>query len=245
MASVDIALTRELGANGKLLKLLPTELYNCIELPCIAFGPGADIELLPTEITKHDIIAITSPQAADVFLKKWELIDKPKVNVATVGKGTSAVLIKRGLQPVYEPSDFTAETLARDLPTTFGHKVLYPTSSLAQNVLQDGLQSRGFNVTRLETYKTIPSVWTEEQYKVAHNIKIVTFASPSAVKTWAERCGTSATAVVIGPTSANAARKLGFAKLHAPEASAGVEVWAKLICQVAENIQKEIDSNSS
>lgn len=234
--NVDIALTREAGANDKLIKLLPH--LSCVELPCIAFGPGADIDSLEVEILKHDLIAITSPQAANIFLNCWEKIGRPHVKTATVGKGTSSILSKRGIIPVFEPSDFTAESLSRDLPASLGSSILYPSSSLAENTLQNGLTSRGFKVTRLETYKTVPAVWTHEQHEIAKNIKVVTFASPSAVRTWVERCGTSAIAVVIGPTSAAAARKNGFSSgnIFAPEGSNGIEAWAELISKVAQDM---------
>jgi uroporphyrinogen-III synthase len=97
---------------------------------------------------KNDVITITSPQSARVFLDVWESCGKPKVNIATVGKGTSAVLIKRSLTPIYEAAkEATASVLAEELPTSYGMKVLYPTSSLAEKVLQENLEKRGFIVS--------------------------------------------------------------------------------------------------
>ena len=58
---------------------------------------------------------------------------------------------------------------------------------------------------------------------------IVTFASPSAVKTWSEKVGTQFTAVVIGPTSAKAAQSQGFKNVVSEEGSKGVAAWADLI----------------
>lgn len=55
-------------------------------------------------------------------------------------------------------------------------------------------------VKRINTYTTVPSEWTNEQYTIAKNIDIVTFASPSTIKIWTERVGNNAIAVVIGPT---------------------------------------------
>jgi len=55
-----IALTREEGNNNKLQDLLPG--HECIELPCIKFGPGSDNILLPSLLISYDIIAISSPQ---------------------------------------------------------------------------------------------------------------------------------------------------------------------------------------
>ena len=63
---------------------------------------------------------------------------------------------------------------------------------------------------------------------------IVTFASPSAVRTWVERVGSGAKAVVIGPTSAVAARKAGFKDVFSPSVgSKGLVPWADLVVKVA------------
>jgi len=233
---IRIALTREKGTNEKLANLLPK--FECLELPCIMFAPGADSEKLGDEITKHDIITITSPQGAAVLLETWIRIGRPDIKVAAVGKGTAKPLISEGLKPVFEPSDFTAVTLAAELPDKYGDRVLYPTSTLADGKLQLGLEKRGFMVTRLNTYETVPSVWTEEMIEIAKSVDIVTFASPSAVRIWKERVGTSATAVVIGPTSARAAEKAGFEKVVCPDGSKGLEIWAMLIADTAKSLAK-------
>jgi uroporphyrinogen-III synthase len=208
---------------------------NVLELPCIQFGDGEDTDKLPAALIAHDIIVVTSPQAAGVFLHAWEAAGKPAgLKVATVGKGTSKPLAKAGINPIFEPSDATAETLAEELPSSLGKTVLYPSSAIAENTLAKGLEQRGFLVTRLNTYSTVPAVWTAEQTQQAQTVDIVSFGSPSAVKTWAEKAGTDYTAVVIGPTSAKAATTAGFRRVVAPGGgSKGLEAWADTIKQVA------------
>ena len=62
---------------------------------------------------------------------------------------------------------------------------------------------------------------------------IVTFASPSAVHNWADNVGTSLPAVAIGPTTAAAARKLGFCNVYSPKVgSKGVKPWVELIKEI-------------
>ena len=68
------------------------------------------------------------------------------MNVAVVGKGTAQPLEAKGIKPFFQPSEFTAVVLAKELPTDRGLNVLYPTSSLADTTLQAGLTERGFNV---------------------------------------------------------------------------------------------------
>jgi uroporphyrinogen-III synthase len=62
----------------------------------------------------------------------------------------------------------------------------------------------------------------------------VTFASPSAVHNWAQHVGNDAIAVVIGPTSEQAARAAGFKRVYAPSVgSNGLAPWADLIRSIA------------
>lgn len=232
-----IALTREEGSNDKLRSLLDG--YTCVELPCIAFADGDDVDKLPAAILDNDLVIITSPQAASVFIKSWEENGKYDVKVATVGKGSSKPLLAKGIHPVFEPSDATAETLARELPTTYGMRVLYPSSSIAEKTLSTGLEERGFKVTRLSTYKTVSALWTAEQLDVAKNdVDIVTFASPSAIRMWKDKVGSDYTAVVIGPTSCRAAETSSFTRVVAPEdgSSKGLEAWAELIKETARKL---------
>lgn len=140
-----IALTREIGANDKLVSLLQS--YDTYEIPCIMFADGEDTSKLPDAISKYDIIIITSPQAALVFIESWKTAGKPmNLKIATVGKGSSKPLIAEGIKPVFEPSDSTGEILAAELPIFLGKTVLYPSSSLAENTLALGLEKRGFKV---------------------------------------------------------------------------------------------------
>jgi uroporphyrinogen-III synthase len=146
ISSAKIALTREDGANDKLAKLLGgLEVY---EIPCIMFDTGEDASKLPKAIASHDLILITSPQAAKMFLESWKIAGKPdNLKIATVGDGSSKSLIAEGLIPVFQPSDSTARTLAAELPLSLGSTVLYPSSAIADNTLLEGLEKRGFVVS--------------------------------------------------------------------------------------------------
>jgi uroporphyrinogen-III synthase len=86
----------------------------------------------------------------------------------------------------------------------------------------------------VNTYTTVPTVWTQEDIDLARTIDIVTFASPSAVQNWAKHVGNDAIAVTIGQTSAAAARAAGFQRVHAPSAgSKGLAPWAALIREIS------------
>ena len=142
---LKVALTRENGANDKLWQLLHPKV-NCYEIPCIMFDKGADVEQLGEAILEYDVVVITSPQGAKVFLESWRQAGSPSpLKVVTVGKGTSKPLMEAGIEPVFEPSDSTAATLAQELPRYLGESVLYAASALADNRLVEGLLGRGFS----------------------------------------------------------------------------------------------------
>ena len=90
--------------------------------------------------------------------------------------------------------------------------MLYPASALAADTVADGLAARGFDVTRLDAYTTVAAAWPPGAADdAAARARVVAFASPSAVRVWAERVGTGPAAACIGETSAAACREAGWA----------------------------------
>lgn len=225
-------LTREDGKNDKLRALLDGRGISSQDLPCIAFErlPGFNDLCGALATGDQDWIVITSPEAAGVFSEAWKSCGTPKpARVACVGKGTAQSLSKSDIQVDFIPSKADGETLAAELPASSPPgQVLYPASELAANTVEKGLQARGFKTRRINTYTTVPAEWSEIDIELAKDAELVTFASPSAVRIWAERVGTAATAVCIGKTSAKKARELGFEHVHFPE-KPGVESWADTV----------------
>jgi len=230
---VRIAVTREKGTNQQLVESLTG--LDCIELPCIEYLPIMGAGELHDHILQHDYVLITSPHAAVVFEEAWKKIDSPAVKVASVGAGTTKQLAAGGIIPVFQPSEATGEALARELPISLGTKALFPCSELADHRMKDRLAARGITVTRLDTYTTAPvKHWTKAMTELGQSCQIATFASPSAAQCWAQRIGTDAKAVVIGPTTEAEARRLGFKEVFSPPGpSGGLEPFAELIRNVA------------
>lgn len=167
-----------------------------------------------------------------------------------------------GVTPVFTPSKATGETLAAEIPlpapeggaeaaggaAEAPRRVLYPASAKAQKTLESGLEARGFDVCRLNTYDTVPAEWDAEAESAAAAVSVAAFGSPSAVKTWAARLGVAsgegreeeeegerkgrrgALAACIGETSARACREAGWPEstIFYPE-KPGMEGWAKAV----------------
>jgi len=232
-SGLRVAVTRELGTNFALLERLSG--LECFELPCIYTEPIWGAGEVAEKIREHDYVLITSPHAAMIYNEAWKDIGSPAdVKVASVGDGTTTALKSFGITPAFQPSEATGEALATELPLSLGLRALYPCSQLANTWIEEILTERGFAVTRLETYTTLPAKhWTAAMTKLAKTIQVATFASPSAIHHWANKVGTDAKAVVIGPTTAAEARRVGFKEVYAPPESGGLEPFAELIREVA------------
>ncbi|KAL9190780.1 hypothetical protein ACHAXT_000486 [Thalassiosira profunda] len=250
-----VALTREEGKNDKLRNALlsnervaglPVQIY---ELPCIEHADCPDTDKLAPTLasSQFDYVAITSPEAAKVMASAWIEAGRPKLgNVAAVGKATQEALTQYGIEVAFVPSKATAATLVKELPPSDtavdagrATTLLYPASAKAQETLQKGLEKRGFDVTRLNTYDTVPASWSDEQISLAQSATIACFASPSAVKAWlkntAELQTPRALACCIGETSASACRENQWeeSNIFYPE-KPGVDGWANAVAEALE-----------
>lgn len=191
-------------------------------------------------------VIITSPEAAKVFLGGWNKAGRPEVRVACVGKATGEALQHGGVEPVFTPSKATGETLAAELPllASTRPRVLYPSSAKAQKTIEEGLEERGFDVRRLNTYNTVPAAWNDHARAVAEAAVVAAFGSPSAVKTWASRLGPGAEgrgacAACIGETSARACVEAGWpaSAVFFPD-KPGVEGWAQAVRDAVAQIEE-------
>eukprot|EP00955_Chlamydomonas_euryale_P067027 359718-Chlamydomonas_euryale.AAC.11 len=241
-----VLLTREAGKNDKMHASLSAVGMRCVELPLIVHTEGADRRALPDALTSggFDWVAVTSPEAATVFLDAWEEAGQPDVRVAVVGAGTGEVLRAAGVEPAFTPSIATGTVMGAELPRVAGgtNAVLYPSSAKASSDLQNALAASGYAVRRLNTYNTAgvaPEDVPRDMLDAAMGAQIVTFGSPSAVKAWVALVGLPAASerlsVCIGSTSARACESAGLPmeRVYHP-ASPGVDGWVESVLQACE-----------
>ena len=252
-SSVIVTLTREEGKNEKLRKKIQDDnrlenKIDLLELPCIEHAVGPDYDnLSSTLLSKQwDYIAITSPEAANVLASGWDAVKGNPPPVVAVGKATEKKLRDSGIPVAFVPSKATAATLAKELDLVDGKEptsVLYPASAKAKKVLENGLISRGFAVTRINTYDTVTASWVDDQRESSEKVQVACFASPSAVKGWLQNTeqNTRVYAACIGETSASACKELGWkdGQIFFPEAP-GLEGWVEAIQKAAEAVQGEL-----
>lgn len=236
--------TREAGKNGKLVKALEQHNIACVELPLIEHAAGPDRDRLPSLLQAggFDWVAITSPEAATVFLEGWRAAGSPEVRIATVGGGTAEVLEAAGVQPAFTPTKALGKVMGSELPHILGGSdvVLYPASVKASTDLQDSLGAAGFKVNRINTYNTVGvSSVDPHALEQALAADVITFGSPSAVKAWVALVGLEAAqkkvSVCIGSTSARACESAGLTQVLHPDAPS-IESWVGC---VLEALQKQ------
>jgi len=227
-----VVLTREVGKNGKLAAALAQRGLATLELPLVSTSPGPDAGALPPALAHPDgweWVVVTSPEAASVFLAGWRAAGSPPTRVAVVGAGTGRALLEVEPGPLrveFAPTLANAASLAAELPSMPGgcRRVLYPASAKAGAALEEGLRARGFSVTRLNTYTTLPvapSALDPTALAAALDAPVIALASPSAAKAWLAAAGVGAprrAAAGIGSTTATAARAAGFDRVHFPDA---------------------------
>lgn len=260
---MKVVLTREKGKNDKLMRQLENKIklkeshITLEELPAIEHGDGPDSsELIPFLQRQRysaftcDYVVITSPEAAQVFSNAYELSERPYIGqVVAVGTATRKVLEKLDIQVSFVPSKATAATLAKELPPVTADsptRVLYPASLQAKKTLEDGLRERGFEVTRLNTYNTVPSIFTSGQLASAKSASVVCFGSPSAVYSFVENVGeedaTRIPAACIGETSAKACQEMNWKEgnIFYPASNPGIEGWTESIVKAIVQVQLNI-----
>ncbi|KAK3025245.1 hypothetical protein RJ639_044593 [Escallonia herrerae] len=117
----------------------------------------------------------------------------------------------------------TGKVLALELPKEGDKRctVLYPASAKAGSEIEEGLSKRGFEVTRLNTYTTVPVSHVDQMvFEQALSAPVIAVASPSALRAWfnliseSEHWGNSV--ACIGETTASAANRLGLRNVYYP-----------------------------
>ncbi|CAK9159172.1 unnamed protein product [Ilex paraguariensis] len=240
-----VVVTRERGKNGKLINALAKHGINCLELPLIQHMKLPDLDRLCSVLsdTAFDWIIITSPEAGSVFLDAWKAAGTPNVKVGVVGAGTASIFeevaqsSKQYLDIAFAPSKAIGKVLASELPKHGNKKstVLYPASAKASSEIEEGLSRRGFEVTRLNTYNTVPVHLVDEMVlEQALSAPVVAVASPSAIRVWVNlisesKCWDNSVAC-IGETTALAAQSLGLRNVYYPT-NPGLEGWVDSIIE--------------
>jgi uroporphyrinogen-III synthase len=226
LSGKTIVITRDLNQAKSFVERLKNLGAKVLLFPIIKITGPDDPDLIRTyltDISTFEWIIFTSANAVRYFFKFKNngRNDMHKIKIACVGKKTAEVLKAYNLTSLLIPSTFTSEELLKAILKydVRRKRILLPVSNLAGNELQEGLQTHGAFVERIEVYKNILHRNSQKEMifqKIENkSVDCLTFYSPSAINSFADLIGEKGITLintrkipiaVIGSTTAKAAR---------------------------------------
>lgn len=206
----SVVVTRATHQNEPLRRELERRGARVFELSLIEIvepaDGGAALARETARAGDFDWLVVTSPNGAERVARVLPDVGRtPKI--AVVGNSTGRAL---GCETTLTAEPATAAALASMFPDGDG-SVLLVQGDLADDTLRADLTAKGWHVTRVEAYRTQASRPGDDAIGVARGADMVLFASGSAVRSWNESVGAPPRCtVVIGPSTAQVARDLGF-----------------------------------
>lgn len=178
----NILVTRQAEQSVEFINLLSKNKFYPFLLPMIE-TTGVDFV---TKKQVYDYIIFTSKNAAKFFFLK----SKAKgIKNIVVGSSTARYLENFGIKVVMPKNEFSTEGLIelfKDIDVT-GLNILIPTPEKYSKTLKDFLITKGALVETIVVYKTdevkYPLTYLNN-FLIENNIDTVTFASPSAAKSF-------------------------------------------------------------
>ena len=223
LAGRRVLVTRAGGQSEALAAQLRARGAEVVEVPLLAIAPPLDPEPFGDAVRlldRYDWVLLTSANAAHALAAAAGSRLPKGLQVASSGPATSTVI--RSLFPdtpiTAQPtrrfgSPGLAEALA--LVDVRGSRVLVPVSDRSPAAIAGTLRGRGAQVDVVVAYRTATAEEAGPDLRAAldRGVDVATFASPSAVEAFVDLAGSQrdVPAVVIGPTTAAAARAAGLA----------------------------------
>jgi uroporphyrinogen III methyltransferase / synthase len=230
-----VLVTRPREQSHEFVSLLQALGADPIEAPMIRIAPPLDFTPLDeacATVDRFDWVVFASGNAVDAFMGR--LLASPadvralnNVKLCAIGAGTSDRFSKFGIKVDLIPAESRAESVIQALLETGNVKnvrFLLPRADIGREVIGDELRKRGGLVTEVVAYRTVaidperdgePDVY---RMLLDRRIDVVTFTSPSSVRSFAELYGAETAAdllhatdvAAIGPVTAEAAAQLGI-----------------------------------
>jgi len=189
---------QNLGANTVTLPLINNTAINQSEL--ISKVKNAD----------YDWIIFTSVNAVHFY---FDSISSLTINskIGAVGNKTADALKRLNIKIDFIPSQFTAKTLANEIPILANENILIPRSNLAKNDVVEILEDRNCKVEPISIYKNSSITYPTNELNELFNqqIDFITFTSGSTITSFM-KLGITLTnekVICIGPETAKVAKE--------------------------------------
>jgi len=226
LEGLRVAVTRPSGQAEALIEGLRRMGADPIACPTIRIEDAEDPAALITaveELESYDWIVFTSANGVRRFWAALDrVMDEPRLplhaRVAAIGPATAGELSALGIRPDVVPDEFVAEAVAGVLIATddmVGRRVLLPRAAGARKVLPEQLGAAGAEVNEVVAYEARANPAGIAKLRGAidrREVDLVTFTAASTVRHFVEGAGPDlgeARVAVIGPVTADAARRLG------------------------------------
>jgi uroporphyrinogen III methyltransferase/synthase len=250
LAGKTIAVTRSRAQAAAFARHLRAKGARVVLAPAIAFAPPRSRRPLDRALRAlpgYDLVLFTSSNGVAFFLDRLEKRSAAAralagSRVVAIGPATAEALRRRGVRVDATPREFRAEGLVRLLGRVRvrGARVLLPRAAEGREVLTRALRKRGARLDVVPVYRTVPDRRGLRALRRAlrsGRLDCVTFASGATVDHVIGGLGAAdrrllrrVPAAVIGPITAQAARRRGFRVLVAPHRTT-VADWARAIAR--------------
>ena len=228
--------TRALEQAGPIVDVLSAAGANVISLPLIEIiepldgGTARDAAL--ANIGSYEWLVVSSPNGARRAVGALQDAVKNSTRIpyiAVLGNGTREVIegvagIKVNVQAEIPSGEGLVHSFPRHLNGSQEKSVLLVQGEGADLTIVSGLTEKGWEVTRVNAYRTAHCVPSSEMRAEVEQGDAVVFASGSAARSWVSALGTEfrGKVVVIGPVTQKVAASLGLevhavAKVPTPE----------------------------
>lgn len=157
--------TREAGAAAELTSRLEALGAKVLERPMLAFAPPESWEQFDRrlgELRQEDWVAFTSATAVRFTMERLASLGVPVqklagAQLAAIGSATATALEAQGLTVKLLPGQFQSEGLLNELLGRLpkGGRVWLPRAAEARELLVEGLERAGIEVTVTPVYTTI------------------------------------------------------------------------------------------
>lgn len=220
--------TRALEQAGPIVDVLSAAGANVISLPLIEIiepldgGTARDAAL--ANIGSYEWLVVSSPNGARRAVGALQDAVKNSTRIpyiAVLGNGTREVIEGvAGIKVNVQAKIPSGEGLVHSFPTHLNgsqeKSVLLVQGEGADLTIVSGLTEKGWEVTRVNAYRTAHCVPSSEMRAEVEQGDAVVFASGSAARSWVSALGTEfrGKVVVIGPVTQKVAASLGL-EVHA------------------------------
>ena len=220
-----VLVTRSRDQASELSELLRRYGAEPIEFPVIKISPPESFEELDAALERiedYDWLLFTSANGVRAVMDRLRKLGRdvrwlkgPKVGA--IGPKTAEAIECLGIKVDFVPKEFVAEAVVREFPDDpAGKRILIPRAQEAREVIPEKLQELGAQVDVVTCYQTQSggSDGSDMSDRIqSGEIDIITFASSSTVKSFAERIPKVPEGVIIaciGPITAQTSESLGL-----------------------------------